>query len=75
MSDCKGNSCKAYQGAETATLFVAWKKQVAQNSKMKNFLQAFVNGKTENLTPEKARGILMLMQEQAREVLEEVEND
>lgn len=56
-----------------AALFIDWKKQVAQNSKMKIFLQAFVNGKTENLTPQKAKNILMVLQDQAREVLKEVE--
>lgn len=55
-----------------AELFIDWKKQVAKNNKMKVFLQAFVNGKTENLTPKKAKGILMVLQEQAREVLKEV---
>lgn len=55
-----------------AELFIDWKKQVATNNKMKVFLQAFVNGKTENLTPKKAKGILMVLQEQAREVLKEV---
>lgn len=56
-----------------AELFIDWKKQVAANSKMKVFLQAFVNGKTENLTPITAKGVLMVLQEQAREVLKEVE--
>lgn len=53
-------------------LFFDWKKQVSANSKMKVFLQAFVNGKTEKLPPEKAKGILMVLQEQARELLKEV---
>ena len=56
-----------------AALFIDWKKQVAQNSKMKNFLQHLVNGKTENVTPEMAKNILEVLQEQAREILKEVE--
>jgi hypothetical protein len=56
-----------------AALFIDWKKQVAANSKMKNFLQNLVNGKTENLTPKKAKGILEVLQEQAKEILKEVE--
>lgn len=56
-----------------AALFIDWKKQVTQNSKMKKFLQNFANGKTENLTPKKAKGILEVLQEQAKEVLKEVE--
>ena len=55
-----------------AALFIDWKEKTAQNAKMKNFLQGFVNGKTENLTPKKAKNILLFMQEQAKEVLKEV---
>lgn len=56
-----------------AELFIDWKKKVAENAKMKNFLQHFVNGKTENLSPQKAKNILLFMQEQARDLLKEVE--
>lgn len=55
-----------------AILFTEWKKQVAQNSKMKTFLEHFAKGNCENLSPQKAKNILQVMQEQAREVLKEV---
>lgn len=56
-----------------AELFIDWKKKVAQNSKMKVFIEHFAQGNAENLTPQKAKNILIVMQEQAREVLKEVE--
>ena len=61
----------AYVGI--AELFIDWKKKVAENAKMKNFIQNFVNGKTEKLSPQKAKNILLFMQEQARDILKEVE--
>lgn len=56
-----------------AMLFIDWKKKCSENAKMKNFLQGFVNGKIENLSPQKAKRILLFMQEQARDVLREIE--
>lgn len=57
-----------------AALFIDWKKKVSENARMKNFLQNFVNGKTEKLSPQKAKNILIFMQEQARDILKEVKN-
>ena len=56
-----------------AELFIDWKKKVAQNSKMKVFIEHFAQGNAEILTPKKAKNILIVMQEQAREVLKEIE--
>ncbi len=55
-----------------AILFFDWKKKCTENSKMKIFIEHFANGNSENLSPQKAKNILLFMQEQAREVLKEV---
>ena len=56
-----------------AVLFIDWKKKCAENAKMKNFLEHFANGNSESLSPQKAKNILLFMQEQARDVLREIE--
>ena len=57
-----------------AELFIDWKKKCSENAKMKVFIEHFAQGNAENLTPQKAKNILIVMQEQARDVLKEVED-
>lgn len=61
---------------EYRELWNLYKKVIHENSKMKAFLQAFAGGNSlRNCSKEKTIGIFEVLQNQARELLNEVENE